>query len=52
MLAAGKTVGEVAVELSLSAKTVSTYRARTLRKMGMRTNAELTRYAVRHGLVN
>jgi two-component system, NarL family, invasion response regulator UvrY len=51
MLAAGKTVGEVADELALSAKTVSTYRTRTLRKMGMRTNAELAQYAVRHGLV-
>jgi len=51
MLAAGKTNGEVADELALSAKTVSTYRTRTLRKMGMRTNAELTQYAVRHGLV-
>ena len=50
-LAAGKTNGEVAEELALSAKTVSTYRTRTLRKMGMRTNAELTQYAVRHGLV-
>ena len=51
MLAAGKTNGEVADELALSAKTVSTYRTRALRKMGMRTNAELTQYAVRHGLV-
>jgi two-component system, NarL family, invasion response regulator UvrY len=51
MLAAGKTNGEVADELALSAKTVSTYRTRTLRKMGMRNNAELTQYAVRHGLV-
>jgi len=51
MLAAGKTNGEVAGELALSAKTVSTYRTRTLRKMGMRTNAELAQYAVRHGLV-
>jgi two-component system, NarL family, invasion response regulator UvrY len=51
MLAAGKTNGEVADELALSPKTVSTYRTRTLRKMGMRTNAELTQYAVRHGLV-
>lgn len=51
MLAAGKTNGEVAGELALSAKTISTYRTRTLRKMGMRTNAELAQYAVRHGLV-
>lgn len=51
LLAAGKTNGEVADELALSAKTVSTYRTRTLRKMGMRNNAELTQYAVRHGLL-
>ena len=51
MLAAGKTNGEVAGELALSVKTISTYRTRTLRKMGMRTNAELAQYAVRHGLV-
>ena len=51
MLAVGKTNGEVAGELALSAKTISTYRTRTLRKMGMRTNAELAQYAVRHGLV-
>ena len=52
MLASGKSVREVADELSLSPKTVSTYRTRLLRKMGMRTNADLTRYAVRHGLVS
>jgi two-component system, NarL family, invasion response regulator UvrY len=51
MLASGKTVSEVAVLLSLSVKTVSTHRARILKKMQMRTNAELTHYAVRQGLV-
>jgi two-component system invasion response regulator UvrY len=51
MLASGKTVSEVAVVLSLSVKTVSTHRARILKKMQMRTNAELTHYAVRQGLV-
>jgi DNA-binding NarL/FixJ family response regulator len=51
MLASGKTVSEVALELSLSVKTVSTHRTRILRKMNMRTNAELTQYAVRGGLV-
>ena len=50
MIGSGKTVSEIATELSLSVKTVSTYRARVLEKMKMRTNAELTRYAVRHGL--
>jgi two-component system, NarL family, invasion response regulator UvrY len=50
MIGGGKTVSEIASELTLSVKTVSTYRTRVLEKMGMRTNAELTRYAVQHGL--
>jgi len=50
MIGGGKTVSEIATELALSVKTVSTYRARVLEKMKMRTNAELTHYAVRHGL--
>lgn len=51
MLASGKTVSEVAHELSLSVKTVSTHRTRLLKKMAMRTNAELTHYALRNRLV-
>jgi DNA-binding NarL/FixJ family response regulator len=51
MIGSGKTVSEIATELSLSVKTVSTYRARVLEKMEMRTNAELTHYVVRHGLL-
>ena len=51
-IASGKTVGEIADLLSLSDKTISTYRARTLEKMGMRTNAELTHYAIQNGLVD
>jgi two-component system invasion response regulator UvrY len=51
-IAAGKTVSEIAAEISLSVKTVSTYRARALEKMSMRTNAELTRYAIENGLVD
>lgn len=50
-IASGKTVGEIAEELSLSVKTVSTYRTRILAKMGMHSNAELTHYAVKNGLV-
>lgn len=50
MLASGKTVSQVAVEIDLSVKTVSTYRTRILKKMEMKTNAELTHYAVKHGL--
>lgn len=52
LLAAGRTVGEIAEELSLSVKTVSTYRARVLRKMGLKTNAELMQYAFRHKLAD
>lgn len=51
MLASGSTVKQVADELGLSVKTVSTYRARILLKMGMRNTAELIRYAIRHHLV-
>jgi two-component system invasion response regulator UvrY len=51
-IASGKTVREVAELLSLSDKTISTYRARLLEKMGMKTNAELTHYAIRNKLVD
>ena len=50
-IASGKTVGEIAVLLSLSDKTISTYRARLLEKMTMKTNAELTHYAIQNNLV-
>jgi len=50
-LALGKTVKEIASELSVSVQTVSTYRARILAKMGFRTNAELTEYAIRDHLL-
>lgn len=52
LIAAGKAVGEIASELSLSDKTISTYRARILQKLGMKTNAELIRYAIRNGLTD
>jgi DNA-binding NarL/FixJ family response regulator len=51
MIASGKTVKEIAGELFLSAKTVSTYRTRILEKMNMKNNAELTHYAIKQGLV-
>ena len=44
-------VSEIAAELSLSVKTVSTYRARILDKMRLRTSAELMRYVIEHRLV-
>jgi two-component system, NarL family, invasion response regulator UvrY len=50
-LAAGSAVSEIAQELNLSVKTVSTYRSRILEKMGLKTNADLTSYALRHGLI-
>jgi DNA-binding NarL/FixJ family response regulator len=51
LIATGKTVKEIADELSLSGNTISTYRARILEKMKMRTNAELTHYAISNTLV-
>jgi DNA-binding NarL/FixJ family response regulator len=51
LLASGKTVTQIAAEMSLSVKTISTYRARLLEKMRMKTNAEVTRYAIEHRLV-
>jgi DNA-binding NarL/FixJ family response regulator len=51
LIAKGKTVTEIAEELSLSVPTISTYRARILEKTGMKNNAELTNYAVRNKLV-
>ncbi len=50
-IASGKTVSQIAEQLSLSVKTVSTYRSRILEKMRMNTNAELTHYAVKNKLV-
>lgn len=51
MLAAGKSVSEIAQSLSLSSTTVSTYRARILEKMKMKSNADLTRYALENKLI-
>ncbi|MCH7732853.1 MAG: response regulator transcription factor [Candidatus Marinimicrobia bacterium] len=51
MLASGKTVTEIANELTLSVKTISTNRSRVLEKMGMRTNAQLTYYAIQNKLI-
>lgn len=52
MIASGKTVTMIATELALSVKTVSTYRVRILEKLNMKNNAELTRYAIKEGLVD
>jgi two-component system, NarL family, invasion response regulator UvrY len=52
MLALGRRVREIAGELSLSEKTITTYRARVLEKMKLRTNAEIIRYAIKHRLID
>jgi len=51
-LAGGRTVTEIAHEMGLSVKTVSTYRARMLEKLGVASNAEATRYALEHQLLD
>jgi two-component system, NarL family, invasion response regulator UvrY len=50
-LATGQSVSEVATELFLSVKTISTYRTRVLEKMGMHSNADLTYYAIKNGII-
>ncbi len=51
-IASGKTVTDIARELFLSPKTISTYRTRILEKMGIKNNAELIRYAIKNHLVD
>ena len=51
LLASARSVSDIAIQLALSVKTISTYRTRILEKMGMNSNLELIRYAMRHGLV-
>ena len=51
LIASGKTVKEIADEMYLSVKTVSTYRVRALTKMGMKNNSAFTYYAIKHGLI-
>ncbi|MCU0921517.1 MAG: response regulator transcription factor [Burkholderiaceae bacterium] len=50
-LAQGETIGHMAESLSLSVKTVSTYRTRVMEKMGLASNSDLTYYALKHGLI-
>ena len=52
MIASGKTVSAIAKEMSLSVKTIDTYRSRILEKMKMKTNAEFISYAIKQGLVD
>ncbi|HBG03984.1 MAG: DNA-binding response regulator [Geobacteraceae bacterium GWC2_58_44] len=51
-IANGKTVGQIAGEINLSVNTISTYRMRVLTKLSMKTNAELTAYMIREGLID
>ena len=51
LIASGKTVSQIAETLGLSVKTISTYRTRVLEKMNLKTNAELTHYAIKNRLV-
>lgn len=50
LIGSGKTVVDIARELSLSPKTIGTYRSRILQKMGLEKNPQLIRYAIQHGL--
>ena len=50
-LAAGETVGQMAISMSLSVKTVSTYRSRVMEKLRLSSNSDLTYYALKHGLI-
>jgi two-component system invasion response regulator UvrY len=52
MLGSGRTASEIAVDLGLSVKTISTYRARVLEKLQMHSNAELMRYAIENSLLD
>jgi len=52
MIVSGKALTQIGQEMGLSPNTVSTYRARILRKMGMKSNAELLHYAIQHHLVS
>lgn len=52
MIVSGKTISQIARELSLSVKTVSTYRSRILQKMHMRNNVELILYVLKSGLTD
>jgi len=50
MLAAGKSINDIAATFVLSAKTISTHKMRLMQKLDLASNAELIRYAIRHGL--
>jgi two-component system, NarL family, invasion response regulator UvrY len=51
LIATGRTITEISDQLSLSVKTISTYRSRILTKLNLKTNADLARYAVQHHII-
>ena len=51
LIAGGKTISQIAEQLSLAPSTISSFRSHILQKMGMKTNAELTNYAIRNKLI-
>ncbi|WP_233801472.1 response regulator [Paraburkholderia sp. HP33-1] len=51
MLAAGRSINEIAQACALSAKTISTHKMRLMQKLGLSNNAEVIRYAIRHGMI-
>jgi DNA-binding NarL/FixJ family response regulator len=51
LLAAGKSINDIADMCALSAKTISTHKMRLMQKLGLANNAEVIRYAIRHGLI-
>ena len=51
LIAAGRTITDISDQLSLSVKTISTYRSRILRKLNLKSNADLARYAVQHHII-
>jgi two-component system invasion response regulator UvrY len=52
LIAAGRTISQIADQLALSVKTISTYRGRILEKMRLKNNAELTNYAIKNNLID
>ncbi len=50
LIASGKAVSEIAEQISLSVNTISTYRSRILEKLSLKNNADMTRYAIDHGM--
>jgi DNA-binding NarL/FixJ family response regulator len=52
MIASGKSISQIAAELNLSVKTISTYKARIVEKTGLSSNSDITRYSIEHDLIS